>query len=130
MYRGLQPVEDGLEGAGAGRLYQAWRDRRRAAVLRGDIRRAGAGVPDPRPPVPFADADEIWGGLYVLEGSRLGARQVARGWPAADLPGFLRPDPSGTWANFLDALRRFDPGQARHPRLVRGARKAFAAFLA
>jgi heme oxygenase len=129
MYRGLQPVEDGLDGAVAGRLYPAWHDRRRAAVLRGDIRRAGAGIPDTREPVPFANALEVWGGLYVLEGSRLGARLIARDWPDADLPGFLRPDPAGTWPKFLECIRRCCPEQIRHPQVVGGARKAFGAFL-
>lgn len=129
MYRGLQPVEDGLDRAGAAGLYPAWPDRRRAAVLRRDIRRVGAGVPADGPPVDFPDAEAAWGALYVLEGSRLGARLIARGWPAGERPGFLDPDPAGTWQTFLDRLRQYDPGRSSHPLILAGARRAFAAFL-
>jgi heme oxygenase len=129
VYRGLQPVEDGLDSAGAARLYPAWPDRRRAAMLRRDLRRIGAELPDDRPPVDFACAEAAWGALYVLEGSRLGARMIARDWPVDERPGYLDPDPAGTWQTFLGILRRYDPGRSSHPLILDGASRAFTAFL-
>ncbi len=129
MYRGLQPVEDGLDRAGAAGLYPAWPGRRRGAVLRRDLRRLCAGLPDDRPRVDFDGAEAAWGALYVLEGSRLGARIIARNWPAGERPGFLEPDQAGTWQAFLEALRRYDPGRPSHPLVLGGARQAFEAFL-
>jgi len=129
MYRGLQPVEDGLDRAGAAGLYPAWPDRRRRSVLRRDLRRLGAGLPDDRPPVDFGSVEAAWGALYVLEGSRLGARIIARNWPAGERPGFLEPDQAGKWQAFIEALRRYDPGRPSHPLVLGGASQAFEAFL-
>ena len=126
---GLQPVEDGLNRAGAERIFEDWPRRQRLAVLRRDLHRLGTGEPAARPGMTFRSNEQIWGALYVLEGSRLGVNLIRRNLPGVAMPEFFRPEEPGLWSRFLERLRRADTGRHAHLEILDGARLAFGAFL-
>lgn len=123
MAEGVSTVEAALDRAGVRQVLPEWDARRRTQLLREDGAEAGD-----RRSAAFASEAEIWGALYVLEGSRLGARLMSRS--AGGRSRFLASAASdGFWPEFLARLK------AAHDRLLdpegmeRGARAAFAAFL-
>ncbi|KFA06361.1 heme oxygenase [Xanthomonas vasicola pv. musacearum NCPPB 2005] len=112
-----------------------WHYRRRVPALREDLRALGQ-QPDLPVALPsVADDAARWGMLYVIEGSQLGGRMIARSvrklQPA--LAGALRyfeladDDPAG-WRRFQAALeRRLDTPSARDA-AIDGAQAMFAHF--
>lgn len=115
-----------------------WHYCRRVPALREDLRALGQ-QPDPPVALPSAaaGADDAarWGMVYVIEGSQLGGRMIARTLrrqqPA--LAGALRyfeladDDPAG-WRRFQAALdRRLDTASARDA-AIDGAQTMFAHF--
>ena len=99
------PIEDALDAAGAGRLLEDWPRRRRADQLSADL--AELGVPCPAPLVPphFATDFELLGGLYVLEGSRLGGSILSSRVPPGAPSRFLRAEGgAGAWRSLLALL--------------------------
>lgn len=93
------PVEEALDRAGAGAVLPDWEQRRRAELLRRDLDETGAEAALAMPAPNFSGFPALLGGLYVIEGSRLGGALLKRGLPA------------GTPARFLDAPA--DPGAWR-----------------
>lgn len=125
----LVPLERALEAAGIARDLPDWPQRRRADALLGDLAALGRGAPAATPAPMIAPGAEALGAAYVLEGSRLGAavlrRRLAPGLPDA----FLRHGAgAGLWRVFLARLAQVPPAGA--PAAIRGARAAFARFLA
>jgi heme oxygenase len=98
------PVEAALERAGAAALVPNWAARRRAASLTTDLAALGLAVPHEAPDIAFQGAAEVLGGVYVLEGSRLGGALLARGVPAEFPRGFLAPGDSAEWRHLLGIL--------------------------
>lgn len=100
------PLEAALDRAGAGRLLSDWPQRRRADALKSDLTELGIQLPNEASAPDYLDEASIWGGLYVLEGSRLGGavlrRSVGRHLPKA----FLKPAPKGAWSAFVAELER------------------------
>jgi heme oxygenase len=126
MWIGCSRVEDGLDTAGAGRLLPEWPRRRRSALLARDLGETNETVPLA---VDFASDGEVWGGLYVLEGSRLGGRILARSTPLSGQSAFLsESDERSFWPQFLKRLQSADQGTNARADMASGARKAFAAF--
>lgn len=122
----------GLEAAldeRAGRLVADWPARRRAAFLYADLRELGD-EPDCATASQAFDSDAAaLGGVYVLEGSRLGgavlAKQVRSGAPRR----FLSPPrASGSWARFVDLLDRTLRHETERAAAVRAARSVFRSF--
>ena len=72
-------MEDLLDSSQAQRLYPAWPDRRIAATIKLDLEDLGVVEPatDLQKRHPLG-AGGIFGALYVLEGSAIGAKWVAR----------------------------------------------------
>lgn len=101
----LIPTEHALERAGAAGLLPGWASRKRSWLLRADLLSLGAALPLPIDMPTFSTSAEVWGAIYVLEGSRLGAaflrRSVAPAFPAAFL-GFAFP--KAQWRELLQAL--------------------------
>ncbi|WP_431469735.1 biliverdin-producing heme oxygenase [Sphingosinithalassobacter sp. LHW66-3] len=118
----LLPLEAALDRAGAESVTADWPERRRGAALQADLAEL-AGGPAGAPPAPGApigtggtppldtgagagaDQATIAGALYVLEGSRLGgrflARQLATGFPRR----YLDADQArGNWPKLLSKL--------------------------
>jgi len=125
----LLPIEAALDDAVAERLVPDWSTRRRGDALLADLAALGEPVPPALAvPAPTDDATTL-GMIYVVEGSRLGgrflARSVGHGLPQAYLG---TPQAAGNWAKLLariDALL-YMPGDLS--RAVDGARAAFALF--
>lgn len=134
----LLPIEAGL----AGELVTAdWAARKRGHLLLEDLSAVRAELVEGRPNASGTGFDkltpnggepgipEIAGLLYVIEGSRLGgkflARQVAPGLPTR----YLAADqPKGAWQALLDAIDAALPHEASRLRAVDAAKRAFAAF--
>jgi heme oxygenase len=135
------PIEAALDAAGAADLIEDWPERKRGDLILQDLtqlRHPGEGRDPESQAKPFPALgpglrrdDEGWicGTLYVLEGSRLGgkllARRLAPGLPA----NYLNANqPSGNWRLLLE---RIDTILYRPDSLavaIAAAREAFAAF--
>lgn len=125
MVRGLSAVEPALDRGGVAEAFPSWPARRRLEVAREELGKGAKSSPER--PLEYADEAEMWGALYVLEGSRLGSRLLAREAPGSR---FLRLSAEDrTWPDFLKSLaeahHRLDDSDA----MIRGAEKTFAAFL-
>ncbi len=126
------PLEQAADDAGLGAWLPDWPARRRADLLRADLRALGMPAPGPTGAGTF---DPV-GIAYVLEGSRHGARVLLRdalagGDPAvAAATRFLRHVPGpGWWRSFLDALAAYGAEAARADAVLAGAAGAFGLFL-
>ena len=132
--RVLPGIEAALDGAGAAGLLADWLDRRRTAALRADLTDLERAMPPPQPAaLVFPSRAALVGGLYVLEGSRLGGAVLARRVIAS-------PDPVARratrylahgqgrrfWSSFLEVLNA-EPADAG-PGAVAGARSVFLQF--
>jgi heme oxygenase len=125
----------------APRFHYDWLDlgvdvssHRRAHLLAVDLERLGATTPRARTPVRFATFGHALGCVYVLEGSSLGGRTIARlvretlgEVPTTFLTGEGRTHPS-PWQTVCGALTRFEAGGGDGDAVVSGACDTFAAF--
>jgi heme oxygenase len=98
------PIEAALVKAGADNLIPGWSDDRRGAALQADLAALGLALPAPHSAPVFASDAAVLGGLYVLEGSRLGGAVLARSVPAGAPNAFLKPSPASTWRAFTALL--------------------------
>jgi len=98
------PVEAALGEAGAAALVPDWAARRRAAALEADLAALGLPVPHDMADITFEGAAAVLGGVYVLEGSRLGGALLARSVPANFPRAFLAPGDSARWRQLLGIL--------------------------
>lgn len=132
-------LERALDCSGAARIYPCWPSRRIAGRLADDLRDLGV------EPAPFARMDaqavqaldeaRMLGLLYVLEGSALGARLLAR---AADAAGYSAAfgarhlhaqtaDPFA-WRSLVAILDAADLDPAGEAACIRAATDAFGLF--
>lgn len=122
------PVEAALETAGVERVIRDWPERRRAALLRADLEDLGEAAGFGPAPT-FADAAEVVGAAYVLEGSRLGGallkRSVTDGLPTRFLDA---PARAGAWRTLLLRLDEVLTGPADVDRAVIAAQDVFTLF--
>ncbi|UYY77109.1 biliverdin-producing heme oxygenase [Sphingomonas sp. R1] len=85
----LIPVEALLDRDGAQAITEDWPQRRRAGVIQVDLDALGIDMPESGSEEDVASTAAMAGMLYVLEGSRLGGRFLARSipetWPRAYL---------------------------------------------
>ena len=97
-------IEAALDAAGAASVIDDWTERRRGDALRRDA--AALGVePVPLAPPSLSGQAEIAGALYVVEGSRHGARFLRRQVPDALPTAFLDSEQApGSWAKLLDRV--------------------------
>ena len=133
--RVLPPLEAALEVAGAEALLPDWADRRRSVALAQDLESLGEPWPEPMPAPVFAGDAEILGGLYVLEGSRLGgavlARRIARSDDAAARQAvryLAHGEHRRFWPTFVPVLNGDSAALARPDRVEAAALVAFATF--
>ena len=101
------PVERALTDAGAAALLPDWTQTLRSPRLLDDLSDLGiTTIPEVEPPS-YDNEAALLGGIYVLEGSRMGAAVLARAVPAAFPHQFLsvRP-PAGHWAAIIATLER------------------------
>lgn len=98
------PVEDALTEAGVASVVADWPTRQRADCLRADLATLGLMVPEPAGSIVFESEAALLGGLYVLEGSRLGGAMLKRLVPD-DFPArFLGGVNSAGWRSLLQML--------------------------
>lgn len=122
------PVEQALVEAGVGAIVPDWDIRQRGDLVRADLAVLGLPVPDPAGPIVFSDEAAVLGGLYVLEGSRLGGTMLRRLVPADFPTRFLGGVDSAAWRSLLQMLDvRLDTGLKRSA-AVAAARNVFALF--
>jgi heme oxygenase len=72
------PIEDALRDAHVERILPDWEDRSRVASLRADLAELGVVTPAIAQPPSLGGEAHQFGVVYVLEGSRLGARVLVR----------------------------------------------------
>lgn len=136
-WRARRRLEAGLDRSDAGRLFPAWRHTRIAPLLQadyGDV--AGHDLPveaEARPP--DLSPGGVFGTLYVLEGSALGAKTVIRiaeslGYSAAFGARHLAHQVGSIsgFRSFLAALELATLGPGEEEACLRAARAAFSLF--
>lgn len=123
------PIERALSEAGAAQLVPGWAATLRSPSLLDDL--AALGASDIREVVPpsYAGEEEVLGGIYVLEGSRMGAAVLARTIPAGFPRRFLsmRPPP-GHWAGIVATLERILCSSVGVNIATAAAQRTFACF--
>lgn len=130
----LLPLEAALGDAGVARIMADWPRRSRRAAILSDLARLDALLP-PLCDVPALSRTHALGVLYVLEGSRLGAKFLLRA-----LEGCRDPVIAGAtsylahgagerlWPTFLEALERQSVTPDAEADVIAGAQLAFATF--
>ena len=99
------PAEAALDAAGAGALLPDWPLRLRTPLLLADLTELGEAVPEPEEPGPFETPAATLGGIYVLEGSRLGGALLKCSLADTVPQRFLATgQPPGSWRNLLEKL--------------------------
>lgn len=132
----LMPLEAALDAAGAERLIADWPSRKRGAALAADLTALGLPRLTPQPQPQLAGDDEAFGALYVLEGSKLGARYLLARVSGSDFAqgatAFLghgeAPERKDAWPVFLQKLAAIPFEPARAAALLAGATAAFHLF--
>lgn len=100
------PIESALNRSGAAAVVPDWPNRRRSPLLAADLTALGLSVPETATAPAFDGVAAILGGIYVLEGSRLGGALLKRS-VAPDLPAtFLAATNPGGWRSFVSLLDR------------------------
>ena len=129
----LLPLEDALDAAGAERVTPDWQARKRGPLIAEDLaflrdasRDAG---PFDSPAWRLDTLEAAAGALYVLEGSRLGGKFLARQLPTDFPHAYLASDqPAEKWRNLLDRLHAILYEPAALQSALAAAHYAFAAF--
>jgi len=122
------PVEAEIDAFDPRHFLPDWDERRRADALRADLVELGETLQPSRPSGLFRSREEILGAIYVLEGSRLGGRMLARSVPA-DLPQrFLATSGSAMWRNLIEVLDKLLISDDQLKLAIDAARRTFALF--
>lgn len=100
----LFAVEQALDARRIETIVPDWPSRRRAALLRDDIAACGLSPPAPLTPPAFTSDAAMLGGIYVLEGSRLGGTLLKRSVPARYPTAFLSGGNSLRWRKLLTII--------------------------
>jgi heme oxygenase len=130
----LLPLEMALDRSGVTRLFPDWPARSRRDAILADLARVdGQATPLPVPE-PF-DLGGVLGAMYVLEGSRLGAKMLSAIVTKSPDPrvagatAYLRHgEGQHLWRSFLAALETHAAALPDDRSAIRGARLAFDLF--
>lgn len=122
------PAEAAVERAAPTALLPDWPERRRAALLRDDLDRLGVTRPAEGRAPSLASPAAVLGAVYVLEGSRLGGRLLARSVPAHFPRRFLTAGEPRLWRALVAALDENLADPADRAKAVAAAREVFALF--
>lgn len=130
----LFPIEAALEACGIENLIPDWTQRVRTPALERDLTTLNMTC-NPLPLPDFRSAAEMFGAVYVLEASRMGARvMLARlaehpDSEAMNATAYLRHGfGKRFWPSFLDVLESHPDAQADTEGVVNGAAITFAMF--
>jgi len=129
----LLPLETALEQAGVGKLVDDWAQRRRTPAITADLADLSGMVAPMRLTSRSLDRSFVFGTLYVLEGSRLGAAYLLRIVAAAADPRVRRATRylrhgagQGLWPSFLARLAVEPVTAEGEDAMIESARGAFA----
>ena len=129
----LLPLEAALTHAGASAILPDWMARKRAGAIASDINRLSGRLRTLQRPA--LAGEEVLGALYVLEGSRLGAKFLIRDVASSIDPAVLcatsylrHGEGQPLWQSFLKTLERHGAALPDDTRVVAGARFAFEFF--
>lgn len=127
----LLPLEAALVEAGVADLFPDWPERARSAAIAADLGRLGSAARS-SVSVPPLTPSGIFGTMYVLEGSRLGAKFLLRELADATDPRITQAISylghgagKRLWQSFLSKLESEECDEAE---AIAAARIAFAAF--
>ncbi|GLK90284.1 biliverdin-producing heme oxygenase [Pseudomonas turukhanskensis] len=128
----LFSLEPCLEQSGVAELLEDWPERRRSEALRADLQAMNCEPCTSLAMAPNASAAWCWGALYVLEGSRLGgkllARQLQAAQPGAPMRYLDHAADQSLWPRFLQRLESQAQG-SDEGELKRGVEEAFGVFI-
>jgi heme oxygenase len=103
--RVIPAVEQALARGGIASLLPDWADRRRSDMLTADLTALKLTSPPPLAVDDFSSEDELWGAVYVLEGSKLGGAMLAKQVPEALPSRYLsHQGPRGAMKAFMERL--------------------------
>jgi heme oxygenase (biliverdin-IX-beta and delta-forming) len=133
--QGVLTLERGLEAAGVAAFLPDWPSRARAAALLSDMAAVGVAVPPAMEVRLPREEAYLYGILYALESTRLGAKLLVQ---RVDESGddriraasrYLRHgEGMDLWRTFLERLEASRGAHATPDRAIRGALAAFATF--
>jgi heme oxygenase len=128
--RVLPAVEQALEQAGIATILPDWEAHRRAPLLERDLAALGESLPEPITVSPASGIPELLGTAYVVEGSRLGSRFLAKRVGKAMPAEYLHAaGQQRAWPALLSALDDAELAPAQVDRAVAAARGCFTLFL-
>ena len=127
--RTVPPFEEALAAAGANKVIDGWDQARRTDAIRIDLEQLGEPVPEAAIVPPIRDTAELLGTAYVIEGSRLGGRVLARRVGQGLPMNFLSSPGHRSWPTVVAALDRCLYSDALLNDASDAARRCFALFL-
>lgn len=128
--RAFLPVEAGLDRVDLAAVLPDWPGRRRSEALVADMEDLGAPLPPASPAAAFGGVEAALGAIYVLEGSRLGGRVLARS-VAPGLPRrFLEAGDPAHWRKLIAVLDATLVTEVQLAVAIEAARAVFARFAA
>jgi heme oxygenase len=130
----LLPLEAALERSGVSNIFPDWAERSRRAAILSDLTAAG-GTVQPLPRASLLDVGGVLGTMYVLEGSRLGARYLLKSVAQSADPSVAAATAylshgagQHLWQSFLARLDELALAARDEAHAIAGARNAFALF--
>lgn len=121
------PVEAAIDRVDLTGLLDDWQQRRRSAELTADLLDLGT-QPEPATDIPVYSRAEALGAIYVLEGSRLGGRVLARSVPAGLPRRFLGAGEPSLWRVLIEVLDKNLVTEEQLSAATGAARAVFARF--
>lgn len=122
------PVEAALTRAGAENVMDDWLRRQRDHLLRADLAELGITAPDHGVAISFDDENAALGGIYVLEGSRLGGTLLRRQVPPTLPTAFLSASDAVGWRRLLATLEARLVTPAKRHAAIAAAIDVFSIF--
>jgi heme oxygenase (biliverdin-IX-beta and delta-forming) len=129
--RVLPAVERALEQGGIVDILTDWENHRRTPLIERDLAALGEEMPPPLALPAVAGSGNLLGTAYVIEGSRLGSRFLAKRVGDAMPAEYLTAaGQQRAWPALVRALDQAELGPADTDRAVSAARDCFTLFLA
>jgi heme oxygenase len=135
----LLPLESALVDAGVGRHFPDWRLRERSAAIWHDLARVGGEVQTlalPDDLTRHLTDDGIFGTMYVLEGSRLGAKVLLKRIAESDgaivkgaLAYLRHGEGQNLWQGYLTVLEAYARQGGNISEAIEAAKRTFSFFM-
>lgn len=122
------PLEASLERAGVAGVVEDWPERVRGPLILADLAELEIEKPALAEAPAMTSAPAMLGALYVLEGSRLGAKLLKRSVPANFPAAFLAGTRSLSWRSFLARIDHHLGTSERRAEAIDAARRVFSVF--